>query len=185
MIQRPSLHVLGLATLLTVAACGQADDKGEAAPSTTVAPSAESAAPSSLTTDSAPRPAPANPAIRTAAGPEGTTVELTRMQVTGNIMTVELRYSPPAGATGSQWVYFPLNEVSLIDDATSQRYGVLQDEQKHWMASPLSGGRIALAMRDGNSALVWFKFPAPPASSPTVSVNIPSVSPFDGVPVTR
>lgn len=185
MIVRPSLHVLGLVMLLTITACGQADDKGEAAPATNVAPSAESAAPSSLTAEPAPRSAPTTPAIRSAAGPDGTTVELTRMQVTGNIMTVELRYSPPAGATGVQWVYFPLNEVSLIDDATSQRYGVLQDEQKHWMASPLAGGRIGLAMREGNSALVWFKFPAPPAGSPTVSVNIPSVSPFDGVPVTR
>lgn len=180
---QPSQPVLGLIMVLALSACGQNNDREAAAPA---AAAPESVAATPLTpSEPAARPAPTTPAIRTAAGPEGTTVELTRMQVTGNVMTVELRYSPPAGADAAQWVYFPLEDVSIIDDATSQRYGVLQDEQKNWMASPLTGERIGLVMRGGHPAVVWFKFPAPPASSPTVSVNIPNVSPFDGVPVIR
>lgn len=112
-------------------------------------------------------------------------MDLTRVQVTGNLLTVELRYSPVAGATAPQFVYLNLPEVSVIDDTTSQRFGVLQDEAKTWMAAPMDGQRISLLLRNGQPGVVWFKFPAPPATSPTVSINIPNVSPFDGVPVQR
>jgi hypothetical protein len=33
--------------------------------------------------------------------------------------------------------------------------------------------------------IFWVKFPAPPATSKTVSLNLPKTAPFDGVPVTR
>lgn len=111
-------------------------------------------------------------------------MDLTRVQVTGSILTVELRYTPPPGETVSQW-FFNLSDVSVIDDATSQRYGVLQDEEKKWMAAPLSGGRIGVSTGRDKPAIIWFKFPAPPPESGTISLNMPDVSPFDGVPVQR
>lgn len=172
-----------VAASAVLAACGSGTDSAPADKAAEEA--AAGAQPSPL---AAPGPAPAvvaptTPAIRTNAGPDGTTVDLTRVQVTGNVLTVELRYSPPGSDT--TWVYLNADEVSVIDDASSQRLGVLQDNAKQWMAAPLSGDRISLPLSEGRPGIVWFKFPAPPAGSPTVSVNIPNVSPFDGVPVKR
>ena len=172
----------GLAILPILAACGQGQDErtepaqsapviAEPVPSPTVAAPAPAA------------PAPAAP-LRTSAGPRGSTVDLMRVQVTGSILTVEMRYTPAAGEISSQW-YFNLGDVSVIDDATSQRYAVLQDDQKKWMAAPLSGGRIGASSTRGQPAIIWMKFPAPPATSSTISLNVPDVSPFDGVPVQR
>lgn len=150
---------------------------------------AAKATPSPLAQAAQPAPAaPAAPpvqAIRTGAGPEGTQVSLVRAQVTGNVLTVELSYRP----ADNEWnaVYFDIDEVSVIDDATSQRYGVLKDNANAWMASPINSDdkQIRVQMDDGRPAVVWFKFPAPPATSSTVSINIPDVSPFDGVPLQR
>lgn len=105
-----------------------------------------------------------------------------KAKVTGNVLTVELSYRTPDQGTGWQSYYFDVNEVSVIDDATSQRYGVLKDNAEAWMASPLDndGKRIRVQTNDGKPSVVWFKFPAPPATSQTVSINIPEVSPFDG-----
>lgn len=171
--------VLGLLLLPALAACGQGAGTDEAAP---VAPSADVTANPVVATS--PAPAPVAAALRTSPGPGGSTVELTRVQVTGAIMTVELRFVPQPDKSMSQW-YFNVNDVSIIDDVTSQRYSVLKDEQDKWMAAPLSGGRIGVTTSKGESAIIWLKFPAPPASSATVSLNFPDVSPFDGVPVQR
>ena len=92
------------------------------------------------------------------------------------------------GASGSG-MRFSVEEVSVIDDATAQRLGVLRDATGRWQASPLQDATsnfISFGVsQGGGSEVVWFKFPAPPATSPTVSINIPGVGPFDGVPVTR
>lgn len=182
---RPSVR--GLPVLLglmmpALAACGQgqAEKAEDAAPPPAVA--APETAPSP-TVAASPAPPPAA-ALRSSPGPRGSTVDLTRVQVTGSILTVELRYTPPPGEAVSQW-FFNISDVSVIDDATSQRYGVLQDEEKKWMAAPLSGGRIGVSTGRDKPAIIWFKFPAPPADSATISLNMPDVSPFDGVPVQR
>lgn len=180
----PVLSALVVASAL--AACGSGTEAPEdKAAQDAAQDAAATAQPSPL---AAPQPAPTKAAptasaIRTNAGPDGTTVALTRAQVTGNVLTVELRYSPPGAET--TWVYLDTDEVSVIDDATSQRLGVLQDDAKTWMAAPLSGDRISLPLREGRPGIVWFKFPAPSPGAPTVSINIPDVSPFDGVPVQR
>lgn len=180
---RKSPVLWGLMLLPVLAACGQAQTSkdNESAPA---APAAESAPAASAVTASTPAAAPVSAPLRTSAGPNGSTVELTRVQVTGALMTVELRFVPQADRSMSQW-YFNINDVSIIDDATSQRYAVLKDEQDKWMAAPLSGGRIGVTTGKAEPAIIWLKFPAPPATSTTVSLNLPEVSPFDGVPVQR
>ncbi|MDP1616144.1 hypothetical protein [Phenylobacterium sp.] len=180
------LTLSGAACALLLAGCGGREEPAEA-----VDPAAEAAAaraePSPLAQTAAPPPpGPAATTIQTNSGPDGTQVDLTRVRVTGNVLTVELSYRPAGNST--EWVYLDADEVSVIDDATSQRYGILRDDSNQWMAAPLqsaSGDRISLRLRDGRPGIIWFKFPAPPASSPTVSINIPDVSPFDGVAVQR
>ncbi|MDO8902560.1 MAG: hypothetical protein Q7V15_14530 [Phenylobacterium sp.] len=182
---RPTLF--GAACVLLLAGCGGRDEPAEPVDPVAEAAAAR-AAPSTLAaqTTSPPVQGPVAGAIQTAAGPDGAQVDLTRVRVTGNVLTVELSYRPVGNAT--QWVYLDADEVSVIDDTTSQRYGVLRDDANQWMAAPLqsaSRDRLSVQLRGGRPGVVWFKFPAPPASSPTVSINIPNVSPFDGVVVQR
>lgn len=187
MILRTPATALSTATVavLLLAACG--------APPTATDKAAEAAAaqaePSPLTQQpvSAPIAAPAMPVIATGAGPEGTQVSLVKAKVTGNVLTVELSYRTPDQGTKWDSFYFDAAQVSVIDDTTSQRYGVLKDNTDAWMASPIDtdGKRLRVQTNNGKPSVVWFKFPAPPATSPTVSINIPNVSPFDGVTVQR
>lgn len=126
---------------------------------------------------SAPQPA----ALQTQPGPKGSTVMLNRVAVTGDILTVALSYTG-----GTCCDHPPLNQVSVIDDATSQRISVLKDNAGQWMAGPLDASGDSVNVGLGNdTAQVWFKFPAPPATSKTVSLTIPNVAPFDAVPVAR
>ncbi len=133
-----------------------------------------------------PAPAPVAPpppvAIQTQPGPKGAQVSLNKVSVTGDIMTVSVSYSG-----GECCVYTPVDKVSAIDDTSSQRLGVLKDNAGNWMAAPLysNNTEIRVEGNQDNPAQVWFKFPAPPATSKTVSITIPEVAPFDAVPVTR
>ncbi|WP_432769207.1 MAG: hypothetical protein HEQ22_00255 [Sphingopyxis sp.] len=124
---------------------------------------------------------PAQAAIQSQPGPDGSQVDLLKVAVTGDILTVTLRCSS-AEKYNSQ--SFNVEKISVIDDATSQRLGVLKDDNADWMASNVSGNflRTDCEVKPG---IIWAKFPAPPVTSPTVSINLPEVGPFDGVPVTR
>jgi hypothetical protein len=133
-----------------------------------------------------PTPAPFQPVqtavIQSQPGPSGSRVDLTRAAVTGDVLTVQVAISHPEGGT----VGMDLGQVSVVDDATSKRYAVLKDAGGQWMASPLSGAdRVSTYVDDDAPEIYWFKFPAPPAGSATISINLPGIGPFDGIPVTR
>jgi hypothetical protein len=123
--------------------------------------------------------------IATRQGPNGLEVDLTRIGFTGDLMTIEMRIRNPA----SKQVTFEgvrLEEVSVIDDAVSRRYGVVKDQSDKYMASPSRGGYIKSHDIDGGGySLMWFKFPAPPPSTQTISITIPTVNPFDGISLQR
>lgn len=134
-----------------------------------------------LSKDSKPKP------IQTRSGPGGLEVDLVRAGITGKILTVELLYRNPTSAY-TRNVEMPIQQVSYIDDATAKRYGVLKDESGQYLASPL-GKRDKTIVDLGNfssvekSKVAWFKFPAPPAGTKTISINIPDVGPYDGISV--
>jgi hypothetical protein len=101
------------------------------------------------------------------------------------VLTVQLSYTRP-GTTDGKTVRFPVDQVGVIDNTTSQRLGVLKDGTGRWQAAPLNSSSDDINFYLSDQAMVvWFKFPAPPATSPTISLNVPDVGPFDGVPVTR
>lgn len=133
----------------------------------------------------APTPSPtplAAAVIQSQPGPKGNTVALNRVAVTGDILTVALTYS----GSGECCVRADVDDVSVIDDATSQRISVLKDNTGKYMAAPLNSNGDQIYLNYSRSpSQVWFKFPAPPATSKTVSIAIPNVAPFDAVPVTR
>lgn len=120
-------------------------------------------------------------AIQSQPGPDGSQVDLLKVAVTGDILTVTLRCS---GTEKINSEAFGLKDISVIDDATSQRIGVLKDGEGNWLASKVAGNAIMTdcTIKPG---VFWAKFAAPSAGAKTVSINLPEVAPFDGIPVTR
>lgn len=165
-------------------------------PAPAPAPAASAPAPAGPTVEpAAPAPAPtAQPeGAATAATPldsqpglKGSTWDLTKAKVAGNILTVQftVKASPDDSLYESRQ---RIEEVALIDDATSQRYSVLKDDTGKPMASPINteGTAVQLAQASGMTGAVWFKFPAPPATSETISIVVPEVGSFDGIKVQR
>lgn len=128
----------------------------------------------------APVAVPVAPAIQTQPGPKGSQVALNRAAVTGDVLTISLTFSG-GGCCSS----FKVDEMSVIDDATSQRLGILKDNAGNVMAAPLGSSGKDVHVNSTTPAVVWAKFPAPPPTSTTVSIAIPEVAPFDAVPITR
>lgn len=120
-------------------------------------------------------------AIQSQPGPDGSQVDLLKVAVTGDILTVTLRCS---GTEKINSKAFGLKDISVIDDATSQRIGVLKDGEGNWLASKVAGNAI-MTECTVKPGVFWAKFAAPSAGAKTVSINLPEVAPFDGVPVTR
>lgn len=165
---------------LALAACNQgqqpAPAPSEAPPPETVVretPPAEAPAP-------VPAMAPAA-ALQSQPGPDGSQVDLLKVAVTGDILTVTLRCSSTEKYNTEM---FTLKDVSVIDDATSQRIAVLKDNNGDWLASNVRGDYMN-ADCTVKPGVMWFKFAAPSAGATTVSINLPKVAPFDGIPVTR
>lgn len=127
------------------------------------------------------QPMAAMPVIQSQPGPDGSQVDLLKVAVTGDILTVTLRCSSSEKINS---VSFRVSDISVIDDATSQRISVLKDNEGKWMASNVNGDNLGTSC-ETQPGVIWAKFPAPPPTSPTVSINLPEVGPFDGIPVTR
>jgi len=131
-------------------------------------------------------------AIQSQPGPEGRSVDLLRASVAGDVLSVVLSYRAGPGnrSNGRRWhnsSQIKIDEVSAIDDATSQRLGVLKDDRGQWMAAPLASDEpdeVKIEAGD-EDVQAWFKFPAPSAGAKTVSINIPGAGSFDAVPVAR
>jgi hypothetical protein len=172
--------LLPLALAAALAACQQAPATNEAAAAP--APDTTGVAREEVQPSPTPVAAPQPAAIQSQPGPKGNTVALNRVAVTGDILTVSMTYS----GSGDCCVHLKVEDVAVIDDATSQRIGVLKDNTGKWMAAPLESDSRSVTPDDYKSpSVVWFKFPAPPATSRTVSITVPGVAPFDAVPVTR
>lgn len=174
---------LPLIVLGMLAACKAAPEANQTAAAATVPVEADASGVTRTEIAASPSPVPLpHAAIRTEPGPQGSQVALNKVAVTGDVMTVQLTYS---GGTGSQ--YLKVDDISVIDDASARQLGVLKDAAGKPLAAPLSSAsKENLSFPLGRSPqIVWLKFPAPPAASKTISINVPGVVPFDGMPVTR
>ncbi|HJR74871.1 MAG TPA: hypothetical protein VJ806_14680 [Luteimonas sp.] len=170
--------------LFVLAACKPSAEPSNQTPSSAPASTAATANPPTAQPEAAP---PASPApIATQPGPKGSQWELSKVAVTGNVLTVQ--FNIRAGDEHLWNPSLPLSDVSVVDDATSQRYSPLQDNSGKPMAAPLNtqnNQKLKLDIQKNSNGVVWVKFPAPPATSQTVSINIPEVAPFDGVAIQR
>lgn len=174
---------LAASLALPLAACGQSATPAPAA-TETVATTDAGAGVSRETVrreEAAVTPVAPATAIQSQPGPDGSQVDLIKLAVTGDILTATFRCSSQDRVNTES---FRLENISLIDDATSQRISVLKDNAGNWLASSPAGNSI-MASCEAKPGIFWMKFPAPPATSKTVSINLPNTAPFDGVPVTR
>lgn len=179
------LAPVGLACAL-VAACNQqpAPASSEGAPPPAASEAAPTANPAVRAPDVAITPVGSTANVIAAQpGPGGSTWELTKVKVTGNLLTVQWTVRPRVKTSATY--YGSVADISLVDDATSQRYGVVEDQSGQPMVSDVSGDSFRVSASRDETAIAWAKFAAPPATSTTVSINVPKVGAFDGVPVTR
>ncbi|MGF1481932.1 MAG: hypothetical protein ACFB4I_21040 [Cyanophyceae cyanobacterium] len=122
--------------------------------------------------------------VQTQYGPYNSEVDLMPVEITDNVMTVTLRYrSQPDHRLRTR---YPIAEVSYSDDVTLEQYKVIQDQADSWQASPKNsaGNHITINVHD-DAAIAWFKFPAPPPQTETISIHIPGVDSFTRVTVER
>lgn len=181
---RPFALVL-MAAALPLAGCG----KKESAPTeaTQTAPAGGVVRSETPTPEAPVQSMPTQAVIQSQPGPDGSQVDLLKVAVTGDILTVTLRCS---GDREYNTESFRIGNISVVEDATSQRLSVLRDNAGVAMVSDYhKAGTPEADTTQTNCGkrpgVIWAKFPAPAASSPTVSINFPGVGPFDGIPVAR
>ncbi len=75
---------------------------------------------------------------------------------------------------------FGWDEIYFIDPAENKKYNFLTDAEGKKILDVFYG-----SLGPGEQRLNWAKFPAPPATSKKISVNIPKFAPFEDVPVTE
>lgn len=118
-------------------------------------------------------------------------IHLMKAKVVGAILHVEFVAVPPKKADGS-YEYLSgssheLKNFDYIDETTSKKVTLLQDESGKYMADPLSsnGQDVRISGSERRPQTISLKFPAPPETSPTITIDFPGVGAFDSVPVSR
>ncbi|HEY2932111.1 MAG TPA: hypothetical protein VGK99_10225 [Acidobacteriota bacterium] len=188
-------HFIFLAAALTLlVACQKpASDAAQPAAASPAATSGATTAPAA----SAPAPAPVQPASATAiasaqysADPDLRCDLLEVKRVSGGAVAIKWRVTNTAGgqkagdlaASQPKSIYYDFNwnEIYYIDPAENKKYGFLTDAEGNKILEVFWGSLPA-----GQQRLNWAKFPAPPATSTKISVNIPKFAPFEDVPVSQ
>ncbi len=132
--------------------------------------------------------------LQTQYGPDGLEIDLLSAKVSGDVLSVSMMVRKPKDSGPySAELTFAMEEVNYIDNANSQKYSVLKDEKGKWLAAPLSelergderlfGTSIHLTEKE--RSVFWYKFPAPPKEATSIQINIPEVSPFNDVEISR
>ena len=111
-------------------------------------------------------------------------VEVLKASILDNIFTVVLLYRNNGEA--KERVYYNFAGVYFIDDTEKKKYHVLKDSNNKWIGAPMnSAGDISKKIAAGGKQLVWFKFPAPPATVESINLVIPGVLPFEELAISR
>ena len=131
---------------------------------------------------------PAAQAIQSKPFGQGT-LALTKAKVVGQILNVEFMYIPPKNEKGDYKFTNEhsgkLTDFAYIDEATSKRISLLQDESGKYMTDPAAGVSNTISLAGSTPKVIALKFPAPPETSPTITIDFPGAGSFDSVPVGR
>lgn len=199
-----ALAVLSALTMLT--ACQKESEPAPAAPAQPQAqtqtqqeaskpnlapPAAEapaSSSPALVQEPAAPQQDPAAQAIESKPFGEGT-LALTKAKVVGQILNVEFIFTPPKKPNGDYKFTNvhsgELKDFAYIDETTSKRISLLQDENGKYMADPIGGAGRNIGLTGTTPKIIAIKFPAPAETTPTITIDFPGAGSFDSVQVSR
>lgn len=114
---------------------------------------------------------------------------MTKAKVVGQILNVEFMYIPPKNEKGDYKFTNEhsgkLTDFAYIDEATSKRISLLQDESSKYMTDPAAGVSNTISLAGSAPKVIALKFPAPPETSTTITIDFPGAGSFDSVPVSR
>ena len=111
-------------------------------------------------------------------------VDVLKASILDNIFTVVLVYRN--NGKDKARIYYNFSRVYFIDDTAKKKYHVLKDSKDKWIGAPMnSAGDISKKIAAGGKQLVWFKFPAPPATVKSINLVIPGVLPFEELAISR
>ena len=111
-------------------------------------------------------------------------VDVLKASILDNIFTVVLVYRN--NGKDKARIYYKSAGVYFIDDTEKKKYHVLKDSKNKWIGAPMNiAGDISKNIAAGGKQLVWFKFPAPPATVKSINLVIPSVLPFEELAISR
>lgn len=123
------------------------------------------------------------------------TIHLTKAKVVGQILNVEFVAVPPKDPDGKygnfdavgDYYNMKLADFDYIDETTSKKVTLLQDENGKYMADPVPSNADYLHVSGiaRRPVTISLKFPAPPATSPTITIDFPGIGSFESVPVSR
>jgi hypothetical protein len=164
---------------------GSESEEGSA-PSPAAAAATDSVNPGSSTAGGAvptAAPAPAASLASQETNWSGIVAEVTELRRKGNTLTARVRFRNQGGAEAEPDVHY--NEVYVMDLAAGKKYEVLKDEKGNYIAGLRSGwnNRWYDKVQPGQSAVIWMKFPAPPADVRTVTLQITGMPPFEDLPI--
>jgi hypothetical protein len=119
-------------------------------------------------------------------------VDVIKAAAKEGILTVQIVYRNKGTSDASIHSY-KLADVYFLDTQDKKKYQVLKDSQNAFLAAPAVGGNIgsgwdgsgSLGVPAGGRLIVWFKFPAPPASTTKINLVVPDVLPFEDLPISQ
>ncbi len=154
------------------AAAPAAAPPAQAAPAQT-APAQPAAAPAAAA------PAGAVIASETYSGDSNLRCDLLEVKrVSGGGLRIKWRIAH----TGAKDIHydFSWDDLYFVDPAENKKYGFLRDTEGKRILEVAWGW-----VKPGDQKTQWAKFPAPPATSSKITVNIPRFTPFEDVPVSQ
>ncbi len=164
----------------------QEASKPNPAPPTAEAPASSS--PALVQEPAAPQQDPTAQAIESKPFGEGT-LALTKAKVVGQILNVEFIFTPPKKPNGDYKFTNvhsgELKDFAYIDETTSKRISLLQDENGKYMADPIGGAGRNIGLTGTTPKIIALKFPAPAETTPTITIDFPGAGSFDSVQVSR
>lgn len=156
------------------------------APPTAEAPASSS--PALVQEPAVPQQDSAAQAIESKPFGEGT-LALTKAKVVGQILNVEFIFTPPKKPNGDYKFTNvhsgELKDFAYIDETTSKRISLLQDENGKYMADPIGGAGRNIGLTGTTPKIIALKFPAPAETTPTITIDFPGAGSFDSVQVSR
>ena len=110
---------------------------------------------------------------------QGVIADVTEFRRKGNVLTalVRLRNQGTTAVT----IQIGMDQVSVIDEAGAKKYEVLRDEKGAYIGSAPT--RINESLPNTGTMTIWMKFPAPPPEVRMATLAIPSMPPFEDLPI--